>query len=78
MGVHTIDAEQMDQFIMRLRRGKAPGLDGIFHEHLIFRNSEVLCASLASLYTGTIGSICAENIYDWRYHPSDEEIYTGS
>ena len=53
-------------------------LDGIYHEHLIFGNSEVLCASLASLFTGTIDSIFAEHIYDWRYHPSDKEIYTGS
>ena len=52
MEVQTIDAEQVNQFSMRLKRGKAPGLDGIYHEHLIFGNSEVLCASLASLYTG--------------------------
>ena len=48
------------------------------HEHLIFGNSEVLCASLASLYIDIIDSICTETIYDWRYHPSDKEIYTGS
>ena len=80
MEVQTIDSEQVNQFIMRLKRGKAPGLDGIYHEHLIFGNSEVLCASLASLYIYwyTIDSICTETIYDWRYHPSDKEIYTGS
>ena len=49
MEVQTIDAEHVNQFVMRLKRGKAPGLDGIYHEHLIFVNSEVLCASLASL-----------------------------
>ena len=40
--VHTIDAEQVNQFIMRLKSGKSPGLDDIYHEHLIFGNSEVL------------------------------------
>ena len=56
MEVQTIDAEQVNQFIMRLKTGKAPGLDGIYHEHLIFRNYEVLCASLASLYTGILST----------------------
>ena len=79
MEMHIIDAEQVNQFIMRLKRGKALWLDGIYHEYLIFGNSEVLCTSLASLiYWYTIDSICAEHIYDWRYHPSDKEIYTGS
>ena len=80
MEVQTIDAEQVNQFIMRLKRGKAPGLDDIYHEHLIFGNSEVLCASLASLYTGiqSTAYVPSETIYDWRYHPSDKEIYTGS
>ena len=54
MEIQTIDAEQVNQFIMRLKRGKAPGSDGIYHEHLIFGNSQVLCASLASLYTGIL------------------------
>ena len=49
MEIQTIDAEQVNQFIVRLKRGKAPVSDVIYHEHLIFRNSEVLCASLASL-----------------------------
>ena len=81
MEIQTIDAEQVNQFIVRLKIGKAPESDGIYHEHLIFGNSKVLCASLASLsfiYRNTIDSICPENIYDWRYHPSDKEIYTGS
>ena len=54
MEVQTIDAEQVNQFIMHLKRGKAPGLDGIYHEHRIFGNAEVLCASLPSLYTGIL------------------------
>ena len=54
--LQTIDAEQVNQFIMRLNRGKASGLDDIYHEHLIFGNSEVLCASLASLYTGILST----------------------
>ena len=41
MEVQTIDAEQVNQCIMRLKRGKAPGLDDIYHEHLIIGNSEV-------------------------------------
>ena len=41
MKVQTIDAEQVNKFIIHLKRGKAPGLDGIYHEHLIFGNSEV-------------------------------------
>ena len=53
MEVQTIDAEHVNQFILRLKRGKAPWLDGIYREHLIFGNSEVLCASLASLYRVT-------------------------
>ena len=56
MEVQTIDAEQVNQFIRRLKRGKAPGLDGIYHEHLIFGNSEVLCGSLVSLYTGILST----------------------
>ena len=40
MEVQTIDAEQVNQFIVRLKRGKAPGSDGIYHEHLIFGNSK--------------------------------------
>ena len=56
MKVQTIDAEQVNKFIIHLKRGKAPGLDGIYHEHLIFGNSEVLCASLASLYTGILST----------------------
>ncbi len=68
MEMQTIDAEQVNQFIMRLKRVKAPGLDGIYHEHLIFENAEVLRASLASLICWyAIDSICAENIYDGRY-----------
>ena len=31
-----------------------------------------------TIYRYTIDSICAEHIYDWRYHPSHKEIYTGS
>ena len=31
-----------------------------------------------TIYQYTIDSICAEHIYDWRYHPSDKEIYIGS
>ena len=54
--IQTIDAEQVNQFIVRLKRGKAPGSDGIYHEHLIFGNSQVLCASLASLYTGILST----------------------
>ena len=34
--IQTIDAEQVNQFIERLKRGKAPSLDGIYHENLIF------------------------------------------
>ena len=56
MEMQTIDAEQVNQFIMRLKRVKAPGLDGIYHEHLIFENAEVLRASLASLYTGILST----------------------
>ena len=81
MEIQTIDAEQVNQFIMRLKRGKAPGSDGIYHEHLIFGNYQVLCASLASLYTGILSTAYVPNIiiiYDWRYHPSHKEIYTGS
>ena len=56
MEMQTIDAEQVNQFIMRLKRVKAPGLDGIYHEHLIFENAEVLRASLASLYTDILST----------------------
>ena len=49
METQTIDAEQVNQFIVRLKRGKAPGSDGIYHEHLIFGNSKVLYVSLASI-----------------------------
>ena len=49
MEIQTIDTEQVNQFIVRLKRGETPGSDGIYHEHLIFGNSKVLCASLASL-----------------------------
>ena len=58
MEVQTIAAEQVNQFIMRLKRGKAPGLITFkyYHEHLIFGNSEVLCASLASLCTGVLST----------------------
>ena len=31
-----------------------------------------------TIYRYTIDSICAEHIYDWSYHPSDKEIYTGT
>ena len=48
---------------MRLKTGKAPGLDGIYHEHLIFENSEVLCASLASLYTGILSTAYVPNLF---------------
>ena len=48
---------------MRLKRGKAPGLDGIYHEHLIFGNSEVLCASLASLYTGILSTAYVPKLF---------------
>ena len=48
---------------MRLKRGKAPGSDGIYHEHLIFGNSQVLCASLASLYTGILSTAYVPNIF---------------
>ena len=34
--------------------------------------------SITIIYRYTIDSICAEHIYDWRYHPSHKEIYTGS
>ena len=63
MEVKTIDAEQVKQFIVRLKRGKAPGSDGIYHEHLIFGNSQVLCASLASLYTGILSTAYMCRIY---------------
>ena len=37
--------------------------DGIYHEHLIFGNSQVLCASLASLYTGILSTAYVPNIF---------------
>ena len=61
--MQTIDAEQVNQFITRLKRGKAPGLDGIYHEHLTFGNSDVLCASLASLYTGILSTAYVPKIF---------------
>ena len=39
MEVHIIDAEQVNQFIMRLKRGKAPWLDDSYHAYLIFGNA---------------------------------------
>ena len=63
MEIQTIEAEQVNQFIVRLKRGKAPGSDGIYHEHLIFGNSQVLCASLASLYTGILSTAYVPNIF---------------
>ena len=44
------------KFILRLKRGKAPGMDGISHEHLIFGNSEVLRSLLASLYSSILST----------------------
>ena len=63
MKVQTIDAEQVNKFIIHLKSGKAPGLDGIYHEHLIFGNSEVLCASLASLYTGILSTAYVRKLF---------------
>ena len=60
--MQAINAEQVNQFILHLKRGNAPGFDGIHHEHLIFGNSEVLCASLASLYTGIQSTSYVPNI----------------
>ena len=61
--VLAIAAEQVNQFIMRLKRVKALGLDGIYNEHLIFGNSEVLCASLPSLYTGILSTAYMPKIF---------------
>ena len=54
--IQNVRTEQVNQFILRLKRGKAPGMDGISHEHLIFGNSEVLRSLLASLYSSILST----------------------
>ena len=54
--IQSVRTEQVNQFILHLKRGKAPGMDGISHEHIIFGNSEVLRSLLASLYSSILST----------------------
>ena len=79
MEIQTIDAEQVNQFIVCLKRGKAPrGRWYLPRTSYIRELSSTMRITSITIYRCTIDSICAEHIYDWRYHPSHKEIYTGS
>ena len=54
MEAQTIYAELVNQFIVRLKRGKAPGLDGIDHANILYSEILKYCAHhWHHYYTGT-------------------------
>ena len=65
MKLQLVHIDQVKGYISSLKRGKSLGLDGISHEHLIYRNLEALCSRLAALYIAvyTIYSIRTEIVY---------------
>lgn len=49
-----VSSEQVEGLLHRLHRGKAPGVDGVTSEHLLFGSNPTLLAALARLLTACL------------------------
>ena len=52
----VVSPDQVAGLLRRLRRGKAPGLDGVTPEHLLFGSTPALLTALARLLTGCLST----------------------